>query len=57
MNLAFLMMHGMGMQDPFDVLAFRSVFYFDSSMEEDVMDQEIPCTVHGDTDPKEQSYI
>lgn len=53
MSLAFLMVHRVGMQDTFDVLAFRSIFDFDTSMEENIMDQEIPCSIHGDPDSQE----
>ena len=57
MSLTFLMVYRVGMQDTFDVLAFRSVFNFDTPMEENIMNQEIPCSIHGDPDSKEKTDV
>jgi hypothetical protein len=54
---ALLMVYRMSMKDPFNVLAFWSIFDFYSMVKEGIMDKEIPCSVHGDPDAKEKTDV
>ena len=51
MRFAILMMNRMGMQHPFDVIAFWVVLNLYSTMEKDVMDKEISNSIHRDPNP------